>query len=772
MPKKVIAVVLILILLPTLAFSQMNTASLAIRILKGPLDKAITAAIPGVTNSTPFIDSVILFLEEKPELAGVRFVEGLIVNEVADPEQMVALVKGIRNVAVVSSVALTLAKQDKAADMLGNFAGYLTRSETIKTWETAVRAGDTVRIEGGILVVESQKEAQKVVEANTIATSAAVEAAESPAYISRRADEVMPLLNVVHGTPGARIYLDDELVEVSKYGEYMFSNLPAGKHILAFRTDESEGTLDIFVNPGRKTDSNYDQLEVKMNRGSFVFDVQTQLKDISVYLDNKFLGRTPLSLKLDSGRYSISLRSEWSSTYDEEIFGKTGETIQLKPELKTFGAIVLPIDIPVTASIYINGKQVTQARRKFQLPPADYEIVVEDESMVTYKEKISVLAGSEVALSSAIQFHTGTFIVGPVPFKAELVLDSEPVQLGSFETDVSGRINGKVVVGDHLLTVRNELDEKAAGFSMLVHVEKDAVTTIDIPVGNFVLTGVPESCAVVLNGMNLTEMMIKDPETGGLTSPFLLPGRYEVSVTGPFVEIQTKVIDLTNGSGVNLDMEVPELGAVRVSASGAKNLRGTIRSLDNKVVRTWEYAENQTRILLSEGAYFLELSMSDDIAPGLRERFFIEAGKEIRAQKGSVPYSGEYRLRELQAGQSGLLHDYARLEKKIKRRSRFGWQLFTTGVVGAGVAVGSYVLGAQAFELYSTTQFTSEAQDTRRQMELFCMVLPAAAAVGGLGLVLAPIVWLSRPNIDPLKMDLQEFDDKIKALGLEMGISR
>ena len=81
-------------------------------------------------------------------------------------------------------------------------------------------------------------------------------------------------------------------------------------------------------------------------------------------------------------------------------------------------------------------------------------------------------------------------------------------------------------------------------------------------------------------------------------------------------------------------------------------------------------------------------------------------------------------------------------------------------------------MGAQAFELYSTTQFTSEAQDTRRQMELFCMVLPAAAAVGGLGLVLAPIVWLSRPNIDPLKMDLQEFDDKIKALGLEMGISR
>jgi hypothetical protein len=85
-------------------------------------------------------------------------------------------------------------------------------------------------------------------------------------------------------------------------------------------------------------------------------------------------------------------------------------------------------------------------------------------------------------------------------------------------------------------------------------------------------------------------------------------------------------------------------------------------------------------------------------------------------------------------------------------------------LASSGAAVAAYYLGGQAWDTYQNAQASQDALDAKAQAELWGTVLPIAAAAGGLGLGLAPILWSAGPDPMALERSITASEESLKKL--------
>ena len=93
-----------------------------------------------------------------------------------------------------------------------------------------------------------------------------------------------------------------------------------------------------------------------------------------------------------------------------------------------------------------------------------------------------------------------------------------------------------------------------------------------------------------------------------------------------------------------------------------------------------------------------------------------------------------------------------------------GWISFALCIAGAAGAGASYYLGSQAFTDYQAATTNAQADSARSSMKLYMIGLYAGAGLGGLGLVLSPILFCSGPSRGEAQAAKVESEIMLKAL--------
>ncbi len=161
--------------------------------------------------------------------------------------------------------------------------------------------------------------------------------------------------------------------------------------------------------------------------------------------------------------------------------------------------------------------------------------------------------------------------------------------------------------------------------------------------------------------------------------------------------------------------------------------------------------------------------------PGVFESPDLPVGIYEVKIEGSLSWTGRVTTKEgartevagyREAALAGLALRKTEVEAKLAtiptRRSR-GWLSLLGGCVGAAGSVASYILGQQATDDYMTARYPEEIEAAREKIALFGTILPAAAVLGGLGFILAPVFW-SGTNDAALRESLRQLDESIRKL--------
>jgi hypothetical protein len=166
--------------------------------------------------------------------------------------------------------------------------------------------------------------------------------------------------------PGtANIYLDDLFMDKTPTNSLNFliiDKLKSAKHKLTISKKHYKPvTKYILIKDDTKL-----SLNQKLNPIFGVLNLTTTPKNMHIYLDDKFIGKSPLiNYKIDNGKYILQFKDpnnfSFNSTQNIEI--QTGKTLSikksLKPKLANFSIIALLKNKPISkATVFLDNKKI------------------------------------------------------------------------------------------------------------------------------------------------------------------------------------------------------------------------------------------------------------------------------------------------------------------------------------------------------------------------------------------------------------------------------
>jgi hypothetical protein len=114
---------------------------------------------------------------------------------------------------------------------------------------------------------------------------------------------------------------------------------------------------------------------------------------------------------------------------------------------------------------------------------------------------------------------------------------------------------------------------------------------------------------------------------------------------------------------------------------------------------------------------------------------------------------------------TGFQLDSLRAKQKGRRlKDGAAWVSLGVGILGAGGAGACYMLGTQAMADYKSAVASSDVAAARSKAELYSALFGVSAGLGGAGLGLSPLLFLSRPRKNEIQASIDSLDAQIKAL--------
>ena len=192
------------------------------------------------------------------------------------------------------------------------------------------------------------------------------------------------------------------------------------------------------------------RVELKPAYGWLTIGDAGTLKDANIYVDNNFIGKSPIKQhKLSSGTHQLRIVKELYVTIEESISISDNKELSFNRSLVADFATVT-LDAKADCDIYVNGTLKGKSPWTGKLSSGTYIFEARKEGYST--TVLSKTIGSE----PAVQSYTldtpmpiiGTVNVSCVPYKADLYIDGELVGTTPMMYDLH--------IGSHKITIRKE----------------------------------------------------------------------------------------------------------------------------------------------------------------------------------------------------------------------------------------------------------------------------------------------------------------------------
>lgn len=154
-------------------------------------------------------------------------------------------------------------------------------------------------------------------------------------------------------------------------------------------------------------------------------EVVTPVEGVSVFLDGKLWGKTPLkSLRLIERRYRVRVEKPGYLEFEQRIRVRAGQKVQVRPELLPIAGVLQVSSTKSPSTVFVDGEERGETPLELELPVGSHKvrIVFGDEVFV---EKVRAEAG-EVYLLEAFaapsEDEDGGLALAPIDGDGDLAL--------------------------------------------------------------------------------------------------------------------------------------------------------------------------------------------------------------------------------------------------------------------------------------------------------------------------------------------------------------
>ncbi|MCX8094702.1 MAG: PEGA domain-containing protein [Caldisericia bacterium] len=181
------------------------------------------------------------------------------------------------------------------------------------------------------------------------------------------------------------------------------------------------------------------------NKGTLTID--SYPKEAEVYLNGENIGNTPISIKINVGKYSIEVKKEGYKDYKKEVEIKKGrETIVIANLERKVGGISVKTE-PDGATVYVDGKNYGLTPLEiYDLETGKHEVLITKEG---YKSIIKVVEVKEeiIEISEILIKGVSKAYINSNPRGATVIIDGK--EIGKTPLEIK-----EISLGRHFITLK------------------------------------------------------------------------------------------------------------------------------------------------------------------------------------------------------------------------------------------------------------------------------------------------------------------------------
>ena len=480
----------------------------------------------------------------------------------------------------------------------------------------------------------------------------------------------------------------------------------------------------------------------------FTLNVDPGIDGLAVYVDGRRVASTPAELDLAAGTRSLEIRGDYVTTMRSRVTGESRETVGYAPELTRLGRLTISGSLPDGAEVLLDGSSAGFSGTSDLVPIGDYEVSVRHPLYKDNSTAATVRYGATTRVRPNLVLRTGAVHVLGLPPHVEARIDDGPRP----ETVGGDAVFDELVIGSQTVVMESRY---GVAYRRTVEVAEDQEARITAPRAELSFSDRPEETELRLNNV---------PVGRTVSSMELLPGSYEVTLTGDWIEPLSQTVRLSAGSASRLDLRRVELGAVEVVSADTEGVLAVLERLGDAGSGSAVPVALGEPTRLPAGDYRLLARASDDLEWSTERIVFVEPRKTRRVDLGQVPYSVAYRIGALENTRADLQAALVPQVQSYDGLTVGGWVSLGTGIAGAGLAVVSYFLANTAHADYTAATITADVTAARNRYERWTTLFAVGAGVGGAGISLGPILWLLRPDTSELETEIGNVQRRIEEL--------
>ncbi len=379
-------------------------------------------------------------------------------------------------------------------------------------------------------------------------------------------------------------------------------------------------------------------------------------------------------------------------------------------------------------------------------------------------------APGEVALDGS--GRNGVFTEAFLKYLEAPGVDIEMV-LKDVRKEVQMATNGKQVPwANSSLTSVFYLNPKGAkaesGLEGSVSTRTSAYTPV-VEYGALALAGLPEDVKVFLDGVDVSDRLLKTQEGNYLLNR-VPKGQRKVSFEGPYIRKKEEMVTISANTIEAIKPNLELVGKVKIQIENvgmSSHPKATISIQNNKENIKTEFNVSEGLFLsLSPGIYNYSLSYVDDTSVGYQGMIEIEGRKE-KVLPVRLDYSNEYKVEFYKKRQKEVQNQLNKVKATRTDRTILSGILLGFGILGSMLTYNMYKSAETSMDVYRFVNTSEQAQKYREEVIDNTTGMGAFALGSGLCLSSGIYLFLTRPNPEPLEKELMILDQNIRKLSAQ-----
>lgn len=216
---------------------------------------------------------------------------------------------------------------------------------------------------------------------------------------------------------GAILYVDGKNIGTSP----ITLELDEGNHIVtAYRDGYRTETRQFTISAGRTVDIKIDLQKLVSN---YQLSITTNPSSADVYIDNRYVGRSPLNLTLEEGTKNLRIeRSGYETYYETFVLDRSiSKNITLKPIVVNYQLSL--ITNPSSADVYIDNTYMGRSPLNLTLPEGTKNLRIEKSGYETYYETLLLNRSISKSITLSPQIKTYKLSVSSSPSNARVYIN-------------------------------------------------------------------------------------------------------------------------------------------------------------------------------------------------------------------------------------------------------------------------------------------------------------------------------------------------------------